>query len=155
MVLGTDCTNSMTCPALGREVLWSARYTARRILLRSTAVLATFFETTTAQQKGVEVGSTFAERTCPRPPLPRASTSRTSAVLSRRALESIGDYTVTRARPLRRRRTRVLRPPALLLRFKNPCERARLRFFGWYVCDICQIYSIPSFSTTCTQKTVF
>ena len=40
---------------------------------------------------------------------------------------------VSRLRPLRRRRSRIARPPRVRMRARNPCVRARLRFLGWYV----------------------
>src|SRR3989344_570647 len=49
----------------------------------------------------------------------------------------------------------VFLPPGVAVRFKNPWERARLRFFGWYVWDMCQLYLIPPFSTIYQQKGFF
>ena len=39
--------------------------------------------------------------------------------------------TVSRLRPLSRRRLSVRRPARVCMRVRNPCVRARLRFFGW------------------------
>ena len=45
-------------------------------------------------------------------------------------------YTAIFARPLWRRALSTFRPEALALRTRNPCDFARFRLFGWYVCDI-------------------
>lgn len=42
-------------------------------------------------------------------------------------------YAERRARPLRRRRARTLRPVGVAARERYPCVRARLRFFGCHV----------------------
>ena len=39
-------------------------------------------------------------------------------------------YTVRRARPLARRRAKTFRPFLVLMRFRNPCSRLRLRLDG-------------------------
>src|SRR5207302_3092010 len=39
--------------------------------------------------------------------------------------------TASRLRPLARLRLSVSRPARVLIRARNPCVRARLRFFGW------------------------
>lgn len=39
--------------------------------------------------------------------------------------------TVSRLRPLSRRRLSVTRPARVRIRARKPCVRARLRFFGW------------------------
>lgn len=43
-------------------------------------------------------------------------------------------YTAIRFRPFARRRWITLRPFFVRMRRRNPCRRARRRFFGWYVC---------------------
>lgn len=45
-------------------------------------------------------------------------------------LESDWGYTVSRARPLARRRAITLRPFFVLIRFRNPCSRFRFNFEG-------------------------
>jgi hypothetical protein len=42
-----------------------------------------------------------------------------------------GRHGVSRLRPLRRRRLMIWRPLRVRMRARNPCVRARLRFFGW------------------------
>jgi hypothetical protein len=42
-----------------------------------------------------------------------------------------GGHGVSRLRPLRRRRLMIWRPLRVRIRARNPCVRARLRFFGW------------------------
>jgi hypothetical protein len=54
-------------------------------------------------------------------------------------------------RPFRRRLSRVFRPVFVLLLFKKPCDRARFRFFGWYVWDIVMILWSGFLLTTCTH----
>ncbi len=44
-----------------------------------------------------------------------------------------GITTERRLRPLRRRAARILRPPAVEVRLRNPCLLRRLRLLGWYV----------------------
>ena len=51
------------------------------------------------------------------------------AGLSPRA-ERVPHHTVSRVRPFARRRLRISRPPRVRIRARNPCVRARLRFFG-------------------------
>ena len=51
------------------------------------------------------------------------------------------NYTVKRARPLRRRRTRVARPPCEPCRLRKPWVRARFRRFGLYVNDMSRVYN--------------
>src|SRR5690606_38276921 len=41
--------------------------------------------------------------------------------------------TARRARPLARRRARILRPSAVFMRARKPWSRLRLRLLGWYV----------------------
>lgn len=50
-----------------------------------------------------------------------------------RVFAQAGSETLSRLRPLARRRLRILRPPGLFMRARNPCVLARLRRFGWYV----------------------
>jgi hypothetical protein len=40
---------------------------------------------------------------------------------------------VSRCRPLARRRARIRRPARVLIRWRNPCVRARRIRLGWYV----------------------
>ncbi len=45
-------------------------------------------------------------------------------------------YTATRLRPLARRRANTLRPGAVFMRTRNPCDLARFLLFGLYVNDM-------------------
>ncbi len=143
--------NTIREPFLGR-VVSRVRYRARRSLLRSTAVLANALLTTAAAREMPEEGSTLAEIAPWRSVLPSLITSLTSLARRRRLVPNM-DYTVTRARPLRRRRNTVLRPAVVAFLFKNPCARARLRFFGWYVTDIRKYYTTLGINTTCSCQT--
>ena len=51
----------------------------------------------------------------------------------------------------------VFLPPVVEVRFKNPWERARLRFFGWYVWDIDNYdnITINTTSTTSDQNNTY
>lgn len=42
-------------------------------------------------------------------------------------------YALSFLRPWRRRRFRILRPPGVAMRWRNPCRRARTRLLGWKV----------------------
>lgn len=120
----------------------TALYTARRRRFRTGAVRASAFLATTALRRGVALGVYFIERCVARKVRPLERAARTSAARKRR-VEEIINYTERRARPLRRRRRRVLRPAVVLLRTRKPWVRPRLRFLGWYVCDIRRLYTKP------------
>ena len=148
---GGRVTKNTPCMcAAGAGSAPSAWYKARRRWLRFTALRATLFCTTAAARNTVPVLINFTESNSPRKERPCFITSRTSRVLKRRRLGSIVPlcYTERRLRPFRLLRRIVDLPPAERFRFKNPWTRARFRRFGWYVCDICPVYRIPTFSTT-------
>ncbi len=66
--------------------------------------------------------------TRPYPPGPLLEAAGASGVP-----RSVQRQTVSRLRPLRRRRDRIARPCLVLIRRRKPCFFLRRRLFGWYV----------------------
>ena len=115
-----------------------AAWTRRRSRFRTVARFATCFETTTAARltvlcPGVATSCSNASRF--RAPV-RSKRRMSRSVWRRRLVGSMrwGCYwTLTRFRPLRRRRVSTARPLGVEMRARKPCTRACRRFFGWYV----------------------
>ena len=114
----------------------------RLSLFLATAVEATFFDTTTATAVGASIDATRAEKCAVCCAAPERDTFRTNSLFARRyirtwSLNKWGAtahvYTLSFARPRRRRARSTRRPAVVAVRAKNPCLRWRFFFFGWYV----------------------
>jgi hypothetical protein len=78
---------------------------------------------------------------------PKVTTHHLDVCLHADCLAAGKNQTVRRARPLALRRAMTLRPFLVLMRFRNPCSRLRLRFEGCLkVNDIAHSFSRGHFS---------
>lgn len=80
-------------------------------------------------------------------PTPGSRAHHLDVCLHADSLAAGKNQTVRRARPLARRRAMTFRPFLVLMRFRNPCSRLRLRFEGCLkVNDIARSFSRNQFS---------
>ncbi|OGC84453.1 hypothetical protein A3F55_00600 [Candidatus Adlerbacteria bacterium RIFCSPHIGHO2_12_FULL_53_18] len=94
--------------------------------------MAVFFDTTTAQRNGEGVASSLTESTAPRRPRPRASTSFTSALRSRRVFASIFLNGYAGAAPAAAAYKRFS-PTCAALAAKKPVRTGAFALF-WLIC---------------------
>src|SRR5205807_10600827 len=67
----------------------------------------------------------------PEDPIEIGAARQPGATRTRAGAWSPEHQTASRLRPFARRRLSVSRPARVRIRARNPCVRARLRFFGW------------------------
>ena len=132
-------TTTMSNPPRAREpTLRQASFSRRLQRLRRTAPPRARPHTKPTRMPCSQ-GRTYSTIHSPDRRRPSFSTARNSPLVRRTVLRAAAvsprfDQADSWARPFRRRRARMARPPRVRIRARNPWVLLRLRLLGWYVC---------------------